>query len=111
MAWRGLRYKGVEILTPEDWNTMLDCLNDLYEWCTRGITAGKAEFTGNGIETKFEIPHGLGKYPTVCLVGKGAPNLPDIDHWTADDTKIYVNFKTAPPADSSVVIWWLAILL
>lgn len=89
----------------------MDCLSDLYEWNTRGIRGGKAEFKGDGISVQFEIPHGLGRSPSVCMVGKAIAGVPDIDHWTADDTKIYVVFKSAPLADTTVVVWWLAVLL
>jgi hypothetical protein len=29
VSWRGLKYKGVEVLFPDDWNAVLDALNDL----------------------------------------------------------------------------------
>jgi hypothetical protein len=32
VSWRGLRYKGVEILFPDEWNAVVDALNDLKSW-------------------------------------------------------------------------------
>ena len=36
MSWRGLRYKGSEILRSAEWNAAVDALNDLYGWLTDG---------------------------------------------------------------------------
>ena len=30
MSWRGLRHKGREILLPEEWNTVVDALDELH---------------------------------------------------------------------------------
>jgi hypothetical protein len=32
VSWRGLRYKGVEVLFPDEWNAVVDALNDLKSW-------------------------------------------------------------------------------
>jgi hypothetical protein len=100
-----LKYKGVEIVSPAEWNTVVDALDDLYD----RIQGGLASFTGDGSTTEFKIAHGLGVKPTVALAGKGAANLPDIDFWDADETYVRVVFKSAPEAGSSVFIWWLAV--
>jgi hypothetical protein len=36
VSWRGLRYKGTEILRSDEWNAAVDALNDLYGWLTDG---------------------------------------------------------------------------
>jgi hypothetical protein len=36
VSWRGLRYKGTEILRSAEWNAAVDALNDLYGWLTDG---------------------------------------------------------------------------
>jgi hypothetical protein len=36
VSWRGLRYKGTEILRSIEWNVAVDALNDLYGWLTDG---------------------------------------------------------------------------
>jgi hypothetical protein len=36
VSWRGLRYKGTEILRSSEWNVAVDALNDLYGWLTDG---------------------------------------------------------------------------
>lgn len=36
MSWRGLRHKGVEFLLVEEWNAVVDALNDLYGFLTAG---------------------------------------------------------------------------
>jgi hypothetical protein len=92
-------------LTPEDWNTVIDALNDLHE----RVRGGLASFTGDGSTTAFQIAHGAGTTPVSAIVGKGAPNLPDIDYWTVDGTYITVYFKAAPASGAEVKIWWLAL--
>ena len=105
MSRWGLNYKGPEILTPEEWNAVVDALNEL----DSRVVGGEASFTGDGTTKTFTIPHGLGATPMVVMVGKGAPNLPDIDYFTADAVNISVVFKSAPASGANVRIWWIAI--
>jgi hypothetical protein len=101
----GVKLQGPEILTPEEWNAVVDALNEL----DNRISAGQASFTGDGTTTTFNIPHGLGEVPWVVMVGKGSANLPDIDYFTADAVNISVVFKSAPASGANVRIWWIAI--
>jgi len=103
MSRWGLTYKGAEILTPAEWNAVVDALNEL----DSRVVGGKAQFTGDGTATSFDIPHGLGEAPLAVMVGKGSPDVPDIDHFTADATKITVVFKSPPLGDFEV--WWIAV--
>jgi hypothetical protein len=32
VSWRGLRYKGTEVLRSSEWNAVIDALNDLKMW-------------------------------------------------------------------------------
>ena len=111
MSRWGLTYKGVEIVTPEEWNTLIDALEELDSRAPLGIKGGLETFTGDGTTSTFQISHNLGSIPTVALVGKGASGLPDIDYWEVDSTYIYVTFKSAPSSGSEVKIWWLALKL
>lgn len=109
---RGVKPLFPLILTPEEWNTVVDALNELDGRAPLGIKGGLAVFDGDGATTQFTIPHGLGATPTTVLVGKGASGLPDIDYYEADADNITVTFK-APPSSGSqnVKIWWLAVKL
>lgn len=111
MSKWGLTYKGTEILTPEEWNRVVDALEELDGRSPARVRAGVATFSGDGATTAFSIAHGLGAAPTAALVGKAASGLPDIDYWEADATYIVVHFKSAPPAGAEVRIWWLAVRL
>jgi len=111
MSRWGLTYKGVEILTPEEWNKAVDALEELDSRTPVEIKGGTASFTGDGTTTSFQIAHGLSTTPTACFIGKGASGLPDIDYWEADTTYITVHFKTAPASGVSIVLWWLALRL
>jgi hypothetical protein len=105
MSWLGLTYKGVEILTPEEWNLVIDALNDLHN----RVKGGLASFTGDGSTKTFQITHGVGTTPVSAIVGKGASDLPDLDYWTADETYITVTFKTAPANGATIKLFWLAL--
>jgi len=100
------------ILTPEEWNRVVDALEELDGRAPIERNGGIATFSGDGTTTSFQIKHGLTATPTVTLVGKGISGLPDIDYWTADATYITVVFKSAPPSGTeNIRIWWLAIKL
>ena len=55
MGWRGLRHKGFEVFLPDEWNAIIDSLNDLYGFLTTGeqdikvrdINARVGEFSEN----------------------------------------------------------------
>jgi len=112
MSRWGLVYKGVEILTPEEWNKVVDALEELDSRAPMKIKGGKMTFSGDGTTTTFYIPHNMGSTPTVALVGKAIANLPDIDYWEVNDTYIIVYFKSAPVSGTdNVILWWLAIKL
>jgi len=106
-----LTYKGTEILTPEEWNRVVDALEELDGRAPVERNGGTATFTGDGTTTSFQIRHGFTVVPTVALVGKGISGLPDIDYWTADATYITVVFKTAVASGVEIRLWWLALRL
>jgi hypothetical protein len=96
------------ILTPEEWNRVVDALDQLDGRTPLEKNGGQIRLTGDGSTTTFYIPHGLTTTPTVALVSKASPNLPDIDYHTADETNITVTFKSAPPS-GDFYLWWLAL--
>jgi hypothetical protein len=104
MSRWGLTYKGAEILTPAEWNAVIDALNEL----DSRVVGGRAELTGDGTTTSFNIPHGLDEEPLAVMVGKGSSDLPDIDYFTADAVSITVVFKSPPPG-TTFYVWWIAI--
>jgi hypothetical protein len=105
MSWRGLRYKGVEFIYPEEWNAIIDALNDL----RARVKGGLATFTGDGVTTIFAVTHGLGATPETVSVTKASKNTPDIDYVYADADAIYIVFKTPPASGTTVSVYWLAI--
>jgi len=111
MSKWGLSYKGVEILTPDDWNAVVDALNELDGRSPKELKGGQATFTGDGSTTSFQINHTLTTAPTAVMVGKASPNIPDIDYFTADNTKITIYLKSAPSSGQEVKFWWLALRL
>jgi hypothetical protein len=104
MAWYPLRYKGAEILTPEEWNTVIDALFDLHTRVQGGLTT----LTADGIRDTFKFTHNIGETPVSVVVCKASPNLPDIDYCTADETYITVKFKMPPP-EGNFKLYWIAL--
>ena len=99
------------ILTPEEWNSVVDALDELNARAPLEIKGGLASFTGDGSTITFKISHGLSGAPSVALVGKASSGLPDIDHYTADTKYINVTFKSPPSSGVEVKLWWLALRL
>ena len=99
------------ILSPEEWNLVVDALNELDGRAPLEIKGGLASFTGDGTTITFKIPHGLSGTPSIVLVGKASSGLPDIDHYTADSSYINVTFKSPPSSGVGVKLWWLALRL
>jgi hypothetical protein len=104
MAWYPLRYKGAEILQPEEWNTVIDALFDLH---TR-VQGGLITLTADGIRDTFKFTHNIGESPVSVIVCKASPNLPDIDYCIADEVYITIKFKTAP-AEGTFKLCWIAL--
>ena len=58
MSWRGLRYKGTEVLRSTEWNAVVDSLNDLYGMLTSGqsdITVDEVNARTAHFETRPDV--------------------------------------------------------
>ena len=60
--------------------------------------SGTATFSGDGTTTQFSIAHGLVSTPTKVLVTPMTADAASDFSVTADDTNIYINYKSAPPS-------------
>jgi len=60
--------------------------------------SGTATFSGDGTTTQFSIAHGLVSTPTKVLVTPMTEDAASDFYVTADDTNIYINYKSAPPS-------------
>ena len=60
--------------------------------------SGTATFSGDGATTQFSIAHGLVSTPTKVLVTPMTADAASDFYVTADDTNIYINYKSAPPS-------------
>ena len=65
-------------------------------WC--GKNSGVATFSGDGTTTQFSIAHGLVSTPTKVQVTPMSSDAAADFYVTADDTNIYINYKSAPPS-------------
>lgn len=68
MSWRGLRRKGFEILFPDEWNTVIDSLDELYGLLT----------TGEG-DINVRLIYGEGGFFETRIYAEGRPVLLDWD--------------------------------
>ena len=60
--------------------------------------SGTATFSGDGTTTQFSIAHGLVSTPTKVQVTPMTADAASDFYVTADDTNIYINYKSAPPS-------------
>jgi len=71
--------------------------------------SGTATFSGDGSTTQFKIEHGLVSTPSKVLVTPMSADAAGDFYVTADDTYIYVNYKSAPPSGTdNVKLNWCA---
>jgi len=71
--------------------------------------SGTATFSGDGTTTQFSIAHGLVSTPTKVLVTPMTADAASDFYVTADDTNIYINYKSAPPSGTdNLKFSWLA---
>jgi len=110
MSRWGIPYKGVEIVSPDDWNSIVDALNELDGRAPLEIKAGTATFSGDGVTTDFEIAHGMSEEPTIVLLQAYSKDASG-DKWVeTSETSIIIHFASAPPSGTdNIVIKYLAI--
>jgi hypothetical protein len=111
MAKWGLGYKGTEVLTPEEWNLVVDALNEL-DGRIKKVMGGMGVWSGNGISTVFEFTHNFGEIPTVVLIGEASNDAMGNKWWEADETKVTIYFSSPPPSGTNNVrLWYLVMKL
>jgi len=112
LATWNLTYKGVEILHPEDWNKVVDALNDLDKRSPLELKGGLGVWSGDGATTTFKITHGMTATPTTVLVTPASLDARRPYYAEADGTEITIEFETAPPSGTdNVKLYWLAVRL
>jgi len=75
--------------------------NDIRGYANEGAkteNSGTATFSGDGTTTQFSIAHGLVSAPTKVQVTPMTADAASDFYVTADDTNIYINYKSAPPS-------------
>jgi len=68
VSWRGLRKKGFEILFPEEWNTVVDSLDELYGTLTTGER-----------DINVRLVYGAGGFFKTRIYAEGRPVILDWD--------------------------------
>lgn len=107
MSKWGLTYKGTEPLTPEEWNLVVDALNEL-DSRVKKIISGLAVWSGDGSTMDFVIEHNLGETPNLVLIGEGSEDAIGNKWWEADETRVTIHFLSPPPSGSdNVKLWYL----
>jgi len=97
--WRGLIFEQLsKDATPIDFTKVV---NNGVDVIFRGAgfeNSGVATFSGDGTTTQFSIAHGLVSTPTKIQVTPMTADAASDFYVTADDTNIYINYKSAPPS-------------
>jgi len=71
--------------------------------------SGTATFSGDGSTTQFKIEHDLISTPSKVLVTPMTADAAGDFYVTADNTYIYINYKTAPPSGTeNIKVSWYA---
>lgn len=65
---------------------------------------GNQTFSGDGIKTQFQIPHGLSSAPRSWSIESTTDDGSGHSHSTADDTNITVFYDTAPPSGTNNIV-------
>jgi len=100
----------VEVLTPEEWNRVVDGLEELDKRSPLEYNGGLVSFNGDGVTTQFRIRHGLAAAPTVPFVFPASPDARRLFYLEVTGTEILVNFEAAPPVGTgNVRLFWFAV--
>ncbi|MBO8181109.1 MAG: hypothetical protein H0Z19_11685 [Archaeoglobus sp.] len=89
-------------------------VNSLYKILKNNVgytteNSSTATFSGDGSTTQFTIAHKLVSTPSKVLVTPMSSDAAGDFYVTADDTNIYVNYKTAPPSGTNnIKLSWYA---
>ncbi|MEM3145534.1 MAG: hypothetical protein QW332_06070 [Thermoproteota archaeon] len=109
MSKWGLTHKGTEPLTPEEWNLVVDALEELDKRVSK-IRVGLAVWSGDGSTIDFVIEHDLGEEPTTVLIGEGSEDAIGDKWWEANETNVIIHFQNPPPEGTDNVKLWYLIL-
>jgi len=112
-TFRGSR-QGLSLIYPQwdtfSYRTIVETNPSKDEFIKRFLSnKGTATFSGDGSTTQFKIAHGLVSTPSKVLVTPMSADAAGDFYVTADDTYIYINYKTAPPSGTdNIKLSWYA---
>jgi len=107
MSKWGLAYKGTEILTPEEWNAVVDALEELDKRAPTAVRGGKATIPSGS--TRVAVTHGVGGEPTAISYIGTHPEVKSVWVENVTTTSFDLVVETAVTADRDV--YWIAIRL
>ena len=110
MSTWGLYYKGPEVLTPEEWNKLVDALQDLDGRAPLKRNGGLATFSGDGTTKDFGVAHNWGEVPTAVFVTPASPDASGSFWVEVDATNLIVHYNTAPPSGTNNVKFFYILL-
>lgn len=110
MSRWGIAYKGAEVLTPEEWNRVVDALQELDGRAPLRIYSNIATFSGDGTTKDFGITHNWGEVPTAVFVTPASPDASGSFWVEVDATNLIVHYNTAPPSGTDNVKFFYILL-
>jgi len=107
LAKWGLAYKGTEILSPEEWNRVVDALNELDKRAPLGIKGGRVVMKSG--TSRVTVTHGLNAVPSsiVCTGTHSEVKAP----WVENPTTTSFDIVVEAPVTADREIYWIAILI
>jgi hypothetical protein len=107
MSRWGLTFKGVEVVSPEEWNLIVTALDELDGRTPLEKNGGVASIP-NGQST-VTIQHGLTATPTIILLTGTHSEVSSL--WVTGVTATEFTINTASPVTADRSVYWLAIRL
>jgi hypothetical protein len=87
---------GINLSVADDGSNEVSVTND--------VRFGQETFSGDGVQTEFQIAHGLSNAPSSWTIEATTDDGSGHSHSTADSTNITVFYDTAPPSGSDNIV-------
>jgi len=108
MSRWGISYKSTEVLFPEDWNNVVDALEELDGRTPIRVDAGVGTWSGDGTTNTFIVAHNWGEMPTVAFVQPASPDAVGNFYVQLNENELRIIYKTPPPAGTNnIVLHWI----
>jgi len=104
MSRWGLSFKGSEVLFPEDWNRVVEALEELDDRTPIRMNAGTGVWSGDGLSNTFIVAHNWGEKPTVAFVQPASLDAVGNFYVELTENELKIIYKTPPPSGTDNIV-------